>query len=302
MVKVAIVILHYKGKEFTDKCLSSVKKLKKENFKLQVIVVNNNPDEKIDDLRWKYANFSFINTGKNLGFVGGNNLGIKKALETQVDFVFVLNNDTIVEENMMMELVKAAKSHPETGIFSPLIYFAKNHEFHFDRYKESERGKVVWFAGGIIDWKNVLTFHKDVDEVDKGQFKKIKTIDFATGCGILIRASVFEKTGLLDEKYFLYFEDSDFSVRVKRQGFKIMFIPKAKMWHFNAGSSGVGGSLQDYYLTRNRLLFGMRYASLRAKFALLRWGISRMIIGTSWQKKGFIDFLKGNFGKGSYEA
>lgn len=302
MKKVSIVVLHYKGKEFTSQCLDSIKKLQADGFKIETIVVNNNPQENLKDLEKRFPDFLFLETGRNLGFTGGNNFGIKRALKDRADYVFLVNNDTILDPNILVQLIEVAKKQKKAGILGPKIYFAPGHEYHYNRYKKSERSKVFWYAGGEIDWANVITQHRGVDEVDKKQYDQIEETDYISGCGMFIKREVLKRIGLLDEKYFLYYEDSDFSVRAKRAGWQLLFVPQAKMWHFNAESSEVGGSLQDYYIARNRLLFGLRYAPLRAKLALFRWGLSRLIIGRPWQKIGFRDFLINKFGKGSYEA
>jgi len=303
MKKVFVVTVHYRGKKFTTQCLQSIKELKRKNFVTETLVINNNPQEDLTDLEKKYKQFLFLKTKKNLGFSGGYNLGIKKALKKKVDYIFLVNNDTTLDKNILIELIKVAEKRKKAGLLSPKIYFAPNYEYHHGRYQKKERGKVIWFAGGIIDWKNVITKHRGVDEVDRGQYDQIREIEYVSGCGMFVRRKVFEKIGLLDEKYFLYSEDSDFSIRAKRAGWQLLFVPRAKMWHFNAASSDeIGGSLHDYYFTRNWLLFGMRYASFRAKKALFKWGLSRLIVGRPWQKIGFRDFLLNRYGKGSYEA
>lgn len=302
MKKVALVILHYKGKDFTGQCLESVKKLQTDNFKIETIVVNNNPQEDLKNLKKKFSEFIFLETGKNLGTTGGNNLGIKKALKDKADYIFIINNDTTLALDILVQLIKVAKKRKKAGLLAPKIYFAPGYEYHRDRYEKSERGKVFWYAGGEIDWDNVITTHRGVDEVDKGQYNQIEETDYVSGCAMFIKREVLEKIGLLDKKYFLYNEDPDLSVRAKKAGFQLLYVPQAKMWHFNAGSSEVGGPLHDYYMTRNRLLFGMRYAPLRAKIALFKWGLSRLVVGRPWQKIAFRDFLINRFGKGSYEA
>ncbi|MEM4230386.1 MAG: glycosyltransferase, partial [Candidatus Pacearchaeota archaeon] len=174
-------------------------------------------------------------------------------------------------------------------------------EFHKKRYKKEDLGKVIWFAGGKMDWQNVIGLHIGVDEIDKGQFEKISEIDFASGACMLIKSDVFKKIGKFDERYFLYYEDSDFCQRAKKTQYKIIYNPKAILWHKNAGSTGGSGSeLQDYYLTRNRLLFGMKYAPYKSKLALLKESISLLAKGRKWQKRGVKDFYFGNFGKGSF--
>ncbi|KKQ34533.1 MAG: putative glycosyltransferase [Microgenomates group bacterium GW2011_GWA2_37_6] len=164
-------------------------------------------------------------------------------------------------------------------------------------------GKVIWYAGGAIDWENVIGNHKGLDEVDKGQFDEDGETKMATGCCFLVKKEVLEKVGLYDDRYFLYFEDADFSERVKKAGFKIFYAPKSIIWHKNAQSSGgSGSSLQDYFTTRNRLIFGYTYAPMRTKIALFRQSLNLILKGRPWQRRGIIDFYLGRLGKGSYRG
>ena len=152
-----------------------------------------------------------------------------------------------------------------------------------------------------MDWKNVVGSHRGVDEVDHGQYEKCESTDFVSGCCLMVRREVLEKVGFFDPKYYLYYEDNDFCQRAKKAGFKIIYEPKAYLWHKNAGSAGGSGShLQDYYTTRNRLLFGIKYAPVKSKLALIKEGTKLLIKGRKWQKRGVMDFYLNNFGKGSY--
>lgn len=302
MQKVFISILNFNGRGNTIDCLKSLSLLKKDNFELKVLVIDNASVEKLELPSFSNLNVHLIKNKENLGFSGGHNIGINYSLKNGADFVIILNNDTFVDENLISELLNTANSNPDAGIVAPKIYFANGFEFHKDRYKKEDIGKVIWFAGGKMDWENVIANHRGVDEVDKGEYDEIQTTDFASGCCMLIKKEVFEKTGLFDERYFLYYEDNDLSQRAKRNGFKIFYNPRAILWHKNADSAGGSGSaLQDYYITRNRMLFGMKFASLRAKFSLVRESISLLFNGREWQRKGIVDFYLLKFGKGSYE-
>ena len=153
-----------------------------------------------------------------------------------------------------------------------------------------------------MDWGNIIGHNRGVDEVDKGQYNKIEETELATGCCMLIKKDVLEKIGSFDDRYFLYYEDADLSIRAKKRGFKIVYVPKSVIWHKNAGSVGGSGSaLQDYYITRNRLIFGFRYAPARSKLALFRESICLLLKGRKWQKQGAMDFYLGRLGKGSYD-
>ncbi len=300
MKKISIVIINYNGQNDTIECLESIMKIKSKGFEFETIIVDNFPENRIDidESKYKKIKLKVIFNPINSGFSGGNNVGIKYALKNKSDYILLLNNDTFVKDDFLQELFNFAQETPKAGLIVPKMYFAKGFEFHKDRYKKEELGKVFWYAGGDMDWANVIGHHRGVDEVDRGQYDQIEETDFASGCCILIRSEVFEKVGLLPEEYFLYYEDSDFSETAKRFGFKICYVPSSVIWHKNAGSTGGSGSkLQDYYITRNRLLFGSRYAPFRAKIALKKEGIKLIINGREWQKKGAQDYFLHKFGK-----
>ena len=302
-MKIFIVILNWNRVKDTIECLRSCEKLKRGKAKLSLVLVDNaSTDEsqkKLKKLKFGNGEYVYIQNKENLGYAGGNNVGIRYALNNKADYVIVLNNDTIVDKNLIYEFLKTARGYPKAGILTPKIYFAKGFEFHDDRYKKNELGKVLWYAGGKIDWDNVYGMNRGVDEVDKGQFDKEEEVDFATGTCMFMRSKALKQIGVFDEKYFMYLEDVDLCVRMRRVGWKVLYSPKGKLWHKVAQSSRIGSDLNDYYIHRNRLLFGMRYASVRTKFALLRESIRFVINGRKSQKQGVIDFYLAKFGKGS---
>ncbi len=302
MRNIFISIVNFNGRKNTLECLNSIKKLAQTNFKLQVVLVDNGSREalKIDETYLEAIPLKIIKNKDNLGFSGGHNTGIKYAISRNADYILILNNDTVVDKNLILELTKTFNNN-DVGIAAPKIYFAPGFEFHKKRYKKEDLGKVIWYAGGDMDWKNVIGRHRGVDEVDYGQYDKALEIDYASGACFLIKKNVIEQVGMLDEKYFLYYEDSDLSWRVKKAGCKVAYVPTAFLWHKNAASvGGSGSSLQDYYITRNRLLFGIRYAPFKSKLALLQESLNLSIKGRRWQKRGVLDFYLGKFGKGSY--
>lgn len=301
MKKVAVVILNWNRKSDTLECLRSVHELRTMNYELLTVVVDNASTDGSAEAFRKLKDVVLVKNKENLGFTGGNNEGIKKALELGADFVMVLNNDTTLDRDLVNELVEVAGSKKEAGIFTPKIYFAKGFEFHKDRYDRGEKGKVIWAAGGKIDWDNVYGINRGVDEVDTGQYDRIEEVDFGTGACLFVKREVFEKVGMFDNRYFMYYEDADFCEKAKRNGFKIVYVPTAKLWHKVAQSSGIGSGLNDYYISRNRLLFGTLYASFRTRFALLRQSFRIYLTGREWQKKGVMDFYIGKFGRRSWE-
>lgn len=292
MKNIAIVILNFNGLADTLECLASINRLDKNGNKVRTIVVDNASVDGSAEALSKLKDIDLILNDKNLGYSGGNNVGIKRALNLKCERILVLNNDTTVDVKMLTHLEKATD---EGDIICPKIYFAPGFEYHRDRYKKSQIGKVIWYAGAHIDWDNIMGVHEGVDDVDEGQHQKSKQIEFATGAAMYVKREVFESIGSFNEKYFLYLEDMDFCVRAKKANFKIIFEPKAIVWHRNAGSSGSGSKLQDYYITRNRLLFASKYARLRTKIAVLRQIASQR--SDPIKRRALLDFLTMRFGK-----
>lgn len=300
--KVSVIIVNWNRKDDTIDCLKSLRRISTYGYELSVIVVDNgSTDGSIEALN-KITNFAFrlIPLSENTGFVGGNNIGIKAAMEDGADYVLLLNNDTLVDRYLIRELLKSAERSKEAGVLVPKIYFAPGFEFHKDRYPKSLLGKVIWFAGGVIDWSNVYASNFGVDEIDRGQFDNEREIDFATGCAMFIKRKVISKVGLLDERYFAYLEDAEYCQRVNKAGWKVIYVPTGYLWHKVSQTSKSGGDLNDYFLTRNRMLFGLKYASARTKFALIRESIRLLLSGRKWQKIGIRDFYLRRFAKGSF--
>ena len=295
-----VVVLHYTNETLTEACLESLKKLKTGSFNLKILVVYNNPREDPTRLKKKYPAVLFLETGKNLGFAGGNNVGLDYALSQKADWLMTLNNDTEVKPDLIEQLLAVAKTKKDGGAFCPKIYFAKGYEYHKDRYRKSELGKVIWYAGGDVDWANIATPHRGLDEVDRGQFDQVSRVEFANGCAMLVSAKAFGRVGLINESYFLYYEDADFSQRLLRADFKLYYVPKGVVYHKVSASSEIGGNLHDYFMVRNQLLFGWRFAPWRSKLALVKQSGRFLIKGRPWQKQGVKDFYRRKFNQGSW--
>lgn len=281
MPKVGVVILNYKLKDQTLKSIESV--LNSDYKNISIIVVDNNSMDGLGEALAGRGDMVFIQNNENLGYAGGNNIGIKKALEMGAAYVFILNPDALVEPRTIGNLVSKAEIY-NAGISNPKIYFMGT--------------KKIWFGGKIFDKANVLAMHRGVNQEDIGQYDDDEEMEDATGAAILIRSDVFAKIGFFDERFFLYYEESDFCFRAKLAGFKIMYIPSAVVFHKNAQSTGLGSSLQDYFITRNRMLFASKHLPLRTQFALFREALRH--INHPARKMAFMDHLLGKYGKGSF--
>jgi GT2 family glycosyltransferase len=197
-----------------------------------------------------------IENKKNLGFAGGNNVGMKFALQVfKPEYLLLLNNDTAVEPNFLTKMVNTAKRHRKNGITGPKITY----------YDKPERN---WFCRGIINWFSINIAYHGEKCASNGQ---TSANDYITGCAALIKKDVVEKIGYLDEKLFLYFEDADYSLRAKAAGFDLHVEPNAVVYHkVSATSYSFVLSKAQYYFSRNRLWFVKKYCPKRLqKLSLL---------------------------------
>jgi GT2 family glycosyltransferase len=241
MRRVMVIVLNWNGLADTLACLASLARL--DYLAHEVVVVDNGSiDDSVATVRATYPRVTLIETGENLGYVGGNNVGLEYARAVGADYALLLNNDTEVAPDFLRLLVEAAEADPAIGIVGPTIYY-------FDR------PNVVWSAGGDIDWRRGRTRMIGVDEVDQGQFgHTVRPVDFVTGCALLIKMSVVERVGMLDPRFFAYYEETEWCVRASRAGFKILHVPQAKIWHKISPDAREASPQAHYYMTRNRLL------------------------------------------------
>lgn len=308
--KICVIIPTWNHKKDVLETIESLAASDTNGFILEICVVDNASDDgTYAAVKQKYPEVKLIKNTENLGFVGACNIGMRWALDKKFDYVALLNDDTLVDKNLIKNIYLEHQKEESIGAISPKIYFAKGFEFHKQslapdgskKYKPSDLGRVIWYAGGSIDWKNVYGSNRGVDEVDKGQYDKAVETDFATGCFVMFKPVALKDVGLYDEKYFAYMEDADHSRRLKRAGWKVLYSPNGFLWHKVAQSSGIGSEMNDYFLTRNRMIFGLKYAPIRAKIALIRESLRLLSIGRKWQKIGIRDYYSGNLGKGSWK-
>jgi hypothetical protein len=231
--RVFVVVLNYNGGGLIENCLKSLEKVDYSN--LHVLVVDNkSDDDSVTLIESKFPDLKIIKNKENIGFSKGNNVGIDFALKNEADYVLLLNQDTEVEPDFLSNLVEEGERDRKIGLLSPLIF--------------RERTKQVWFSGGRISWWKMKTFHK----FDLARGESFET-PFLTGCSLLIKRTVLEEIGLLDEDFFLYWEDVDYSFRAKKAGFKIKVVPKSVIQHFESSNELNGNKV--YWLVLSGLIF-----------------------------------------------
>jgi GT2 family glycosyltransferase len=255
--KIFILILNWNGREDTCACLESVRKIDYPNYEV-VVMDNGSQDNSVEAFREKFPEFTVIENNANLGFAEGNNRGISYALKKNADFILLLNNDAIADANILKMFIEASENYPSAGIFGAKIYYLNE-------------PKKIWFAGGVWLPDIGQTGHEGMDQIDDGKtWENVKEIDYACGCALFVKSEVIKKIGMLEQKYFLTWEETDFAYRARRAGFSCLFVPTALVWHKVSASfnGGAGGLLQQYFMTRNRFLWMERNLSLVDRFAV----------------------------------
>lgn len=253
--KVYCIVLNWNGKHYLKKCLDSVGRSTYK--KLTTIVVDNaSTDGSQEFIKKNYQKIILLENKKNLGWTGGNNKGVRYALKQKADFIFILNNDTEIDKNCVEELVKILLGKKEVGIVGPKIYLSE---------LNGKKTAKISFAGGKFTPNRYFGVHVGINKFDKGQYDKIKETEFVTGAAILIKSEVFKKIGLFDERFFIYYEEADFCLRAKKNGYNILFCPKAHVYHTFSGTVELNSPFQNYFTTRNHYLFVEKNAPLTVK-------------------------------------
>lgn len=271
--KLAIITVNYNNYEVTQEFLDSLLIQDDRAFHIYLVDVS---DKK--KLFKGQPNISYLKR-PNRGYAYAVNEGTHVALRDGYDLLVEINNDTEVPKDFVHAVKSSLLAHPDS-IIGPKIYYYPGYEFHATSKRDT--GRVLWYAGGKIDWKNVFTKHRGVDTVDTGQYNKLSETAFLSGCCIAYTARTFKRIGDWDESYFMYYEDADWSLRAKANGIQCLYDPTIRLWHKNGQSTGGSGStFHVKFQNKNRLKFGLHYAPFRTKIHLL--------------KNAFFDYLTSHF-------
>lgn len=249
--KASVVLVNYNGYKDTVDCLKSLSRVDYDNF--DVIVVDNASTElpTKDEMAYIKSQALFLPVQHNLGFSGGNNIGIEQAIKNGAAYVLLLNNDTTVEPDFLKNMVEAAKNGRDVGIVTGKIRFFSRPDY-------------IWFGGGYFDNRDGKIGHERYNIKDNEQFNSpVRNISFASGCLMLIPIGAVQKVGLLEEKYFLYSEDTDYCCRIRKAGLNILFCEKAVIYHKVSASTGKNSDSMTYYTTRNKLYIARDFTTNR---------------------------------------
>ncbi len=256
--KVYVVLINWNGYVHTAACIKSLQKSTYENFKI-IVVDNGSKNNQADRIKKAFPKITLLKNKANLGYSVANNQGIKLALKNGAEYIFILNNDTVVEKNCIQNLLGYCSKNKFSGIVAPKILFYKTN--------------IIWSLGG---------HHQPITTIPRlnGQGKpsaKIKKEvikpEFLTGCALFIHKNVFNKVGMFDKDYFAYHEDIDLSYRAKNSGLELICLTGSTVWHKVSKSTKQKpdkvGEVMGYLMARNSLIYGYKnYCGIKRVYYL----------------------------------
>jgi GT2 family glycosyltransferase len=248
--KTAVVVLNRNGQKMTAECLRSLLAAGAEGCEI-LVVDNGSTDGSVQALGREFPQITLLPQGRNLGFVTGCNLAMRQALTNGAEFILLLNNDTIVAPDFMHEMQSAIQVDSRVAAACPKIYFA-------------DKPRMLWYAGADFNPWVGASRHRGWGEIDHGQFDDHREITQATGCAMLIRTAAIRDVGLLDEQFWAYIEDLEWSIRFLKSGYRLVFAPKAHVWH-RCGATAVtamgSGSqaIRQFLSTRNMIFLARKH-------------------------------------------
>ena len=242
MSKLAVIVLNWNGLADTRALLPTLLACRMpEGWSLEVVVVDNgSSDGSVAAFRAEFPGVETVALPENRRFAGGNNEGLRRALAGGAEAVALLNNDTLADPGLFERLLLALQQDPAAGAAAPLIYYGA----------PSDR---IWYAGARATPGLGLTSHRGLRRRDLGQYRAVEPTGYLTGCCLLARREVWEKVGPLDERYFIYAEDVDWCLRARRAGYRLLFVPTARLWHRVSATSGAASPWKVYQRTRANL-------------------------------------------------
>lgn len=207
-----------------------------------LVIDNGSSDDSMDRIRSECPGVELLETGANLGYAGGNNVGIRHALAAGADYVCILNNDVVVEQGFLAPLLAALEAQPDVGIVTPLVA------------EQAEEGGHVWALGSAVNMRTAAVTRQHAGEsVHTWRQQAPFDVGIASGAAMLVKREVFERVGLMDESFFLYFEEVDWSLKVRQASYRILAVPSSVVWHEVSATLGTTSPVIDYYMLRNHL-------------------------------------------------
>ncbi len=237
-----IIMLNWNQADLTIACLESLAEISYPNVRI-VLVDNGSKDDSVFRIKKQFPQVYIIQNEENLGFSEANNQGIEYALAQGAEYVLLLNNDTVVAPDFLNYLIWSAESDPGIGVVTPKIYY----------FDSPDR---IWCAGAHIDWKTGETYRLKAEQVDLDQSGQLnQTVNFVSACAMCVKREVLETVGFLDPRFFIYYDETDWCVRITCAGFQCVYVPQSKIWHKISAAMGVSSPKTTYYMTRNQILF-----------------------------------------------
>lgn len=267
--KIGVVTVLYNSASVLADFFVSIERQSYGNF-VVYCVDNASTDDSVRQCRRRSDRCVVIENGKNLGVAAGNNMGIRTAIADGCEYVLFLNNDVVFGQDLFECLVRGLDEHA-CEMTIPLIYY-------------HDRPSVFWAAGGYFEkMAGNRTRHWGEGSEDRKQFSTDRQVEYASTCCVLVKRDVFQRVGLMDERYFVYYDDSDFMLRAKKNGIKIFCLENGSLWHKVSSLTGGDSPFTLYHGRRSQALFVYKHS--HPMLALLLSGIYQMWYAFLWLTK-----------------
>lgn len=271
MSTLAVVVLNWNGLADTRALLPTLERCRvPEGWRMRVLVVDNGSrDGSAAAIAGEFPAVEVVALGENRRFAGGCNAGLERALEQGADAVMLLNNDTEAEPGLVEHLLLALEQDPAAGAAAPLICLRRPLD-------------VIWYAGGRCVPALGLAAHRGLRRRDEGQYRAVEPTGYLTGCCLLATRAAWERVGPLDEGYFIYAEDADWSLRARAAGLRLLFVPTARLWHKVSASSGAASPWKVYQRLRANLRLFSRHARGPGRLTWLPCFLAQQAVLAAW--------------------
>lgn len=295
---IVIVILNTNRRDDTLACLASIEQSTYTNYRV-IVLDNASSDGSAEAIRRTFPSVHVIDLTENRGYAGNNNVGIQAALDRGAEWVLVLNEDTIVDPDCLTELERIGRLDPGVGMLGPMVY-------HYDE------PTVIQSGGGRLGqfWESL---HIAQNQTDTGQLQQPHVVDWLTGCSLLVRRDVITQVGMIDERFFYYWEETEWCLRARRAGWRLVHVPQAKLWHKGVQRNYRPKPAVAYYNTRNQLFMMLKHRAPLRTWLVVAARMVRTLLSMSIRPKwrsslrhrdamalGAFDFMRRRWGRGPF--
>ncbi len=284
---ITALIINWNGQNYISDTIS---RLLTQSPDLKVTVIDNaSTDDSAKIISRQFPGVELVSPPQHLSFSECLNFGFSRSVARGSIYTWLVGSDVLVEDNCLKNLLELGEKYGDVGMVCSKIYVVPN------------KDRLIYYAGGIMDWFNLRPVNRGQGQVDAGQFEHDVETDFVLPLSTLIKTRILTEVGILDPAYFADYDWLDFCYKCRRAGWRLMYASQSHVGYQNLQEPDFPDSIKEYFIDRNQLLFGLRHGPFYTKFSLLKNAFHEYFFGRPWQRRAVLDFFTGNFGRGSYQ-